>query len=96
MDENGDAEGNYTLIARKTYNGDEEFGLFPVGIFALKRSDSRLPVSPIPQYNYKKLKNRPPKLKKKNIRLIKHNSALLSKQSPSSPYISLSHRRRSY
>lgn len=44
MDENGDAEGNYTLIARKTYNDDEEFGLFPVGVFALKRTDSKLPV----------------------------------------------------
>ncbi|XP_015839153.1 guanylate cyclase 32E [Tribolium castaneum] len=44
MDENGDAEGNYTLIARKTSTGDEKFGLFPVGIFALKRTDSKLPI----------------------------------------------------
>lgn len=47
MDENGDAEGNYTLIARKAaHNKDEqEFGLFPVGVFSLHRTDSRLPVS---------------------------------------------------
>lgn len=45
MDENGDAEGNYTLIARKhVNNAEEEFGLFPVGIFALRGTDSRLPV----------------------------------------------------
>lgn len=46
MDENGDAEGNYTLIARKTLaNKENEYGLFPVGVFALRRTDSRLPVS---------------------------------------------------
>lgn len=44
MDENGDAEGNYTLIARKALrHNKEQFGLFPVGIFA--RTASRLPVS---------------------------------------------------
>ncbi|VEN57859.1 unnamed protein product, partial [Callosobruchus maculatus] len=46
MDENGDAEGNYTLIARKNLPGTEKegpYGLFPVGVFALRRSDSRLP-----------------------------------------------------
>ncbi|XP_019756658.1 guanylate cyclase 32E isoform X2 [Dendroctonus ponderosae] len=43
MDENGDAEGNYTLIARKVLrHNKEQFGLFPVGIFA--RTASRLPV----------------------------------------------------
>ncbi|XP_050310703.1 guanylate cyclase 32E [Anthonomus grandis grandis] len=37
MDENGDAEGNYTLIARKPlkYKNRDEFGLFPVGVFGL-------------------------------------------------------------
>lgn len=46
MDEDGDAEGNYTLIARKTLSGKtEQFGLFPVGIFALPRTAFRLPVS---------------------------------------------------
>ncbi|CAH1122713.1 unnamed protein product [Ceutorhynchus assimilis] len=45
MDENGDAEGNYTLIARKPLrHKKEQFGLFPVGIFALPRTVSRLPV----------------------------------------------------
>ncbi|CAH1154232.1 unnamed protein product [Phaedon cochleariae] len=45
MDENGDAEGNYTLIARKLLkNSTNEYGLFPVGVFALRRTDSRLPV----------------------------------------------------
>lgn len=46
MDENGDAEGNYTLIARKKLKDNEqEYGLFPVGVFSLRRTDSRLPVS---------------------------------------------------
>ncbi|KAJ8947978.1 hypothetical protein NQ318_021079 [Aromia moschata] len=44
MDENGDAEGNYTLISRKTLpNKEKEYGLFPVGVFSLRRTDSRLP-----------------------------------------------------
>lgn len=46
IDENGDAEGNYTLIARKALKRNkEEFGLFPVGVFALPPTSSRLPVS---------------------------------------------------
>lgn len=46
MDENGDAEGNYTLIARKKLKGNEQqFGLIPVGIFSLRKMESRLPVS---------------------------------------------------
>lgn len=46
MDENGDAEGNYTLIARKmSKDKEKEYGLFPVGVFSLDRTDSRLPVS---------------------------------------------------
>ncbi|GIY46364.1 hypothetical protein CEXT_639201 [Caerostris extrusa] len=33
MDENGDAEGNYTLIARKPVPGvNGEYGLYPVGV----------------------------------------------------------------
>ena len=40
MDENGDAEGNYTLVALKGQNG-----LFPVGSFQLNDSNySSLPV----------------------------------------------------
>ncbi|KAH9365533.1 hypothetical protein HPB48_000267 [Haemaphysalis longicornis] len=46
MDDNGDAEGNYTLIARKG-NGQKDgaFGLFPVGVFELSGNGSELPVS---------------------------------------------------
>lgn len=42
MDENGDAEGNFTLVALKNKNG--EFGLHPVGFFM--RSIAQLPVIP--------------------------------------------------
>lgn len=46
MDENGDAEGNYTLIARKKlWQTNETFGLFPVGVFTLRSNNSKLPVS---------------------------------------------------
>lgn len=46
MDENGDAEGNYTLIARKPIpRCTDEFGLFPVGVFTLRSNKSKLPVS---------------------------------------------------
>ncbi|ODN00532.1 Guanylate cyclase 32E [Orchesella cincta] len=40
MDENGDAEGNFTLVALK--NRSNEFGLYPVGFFM--RSTAQLPV----------------------------------------------------
>ncbi|KAK9890919.1 hypothetical protein WA026_012260 [Henosepilachna vigintioctopunctata] len=44
MDENGDAEGNYTLIARKPLVDESEgYGLFPVGIFALGSPRTKLP-----------------------------------------------------
>ncbi|XP_077551624.1 guanylate cyclase 32E-like, partial [Haemaphysalis longicornis] len=45
MDHNGDAEGNYTLIARKG-NGQKDgaFGLFPVGVFELSGNGSELPI----------------------------------------------------
>lgn len=43
MDENGDAEGNYTLISRKkVFN---EYGLYPVGIFHMASNSSNLPVN---------------------------------------------------
>lgn len=46
MDENGDAEGNYTLIARKLLPQlDDEYGLFPVGVFTIRSNNSKLPVS---------------------------------------------------
>ncbi|XP_044753135.1 guanylate cyclase 32E-like [Coccinella septempunctata] len=45
MDENGDAEGNYTLIARKPLsNNSRGYGLFPVGNFALRNSNTKLPI----------------------------------------------------
>ena len=47
MDENGDAEGNYTLIARKPVPGSSpgDYGLFPVGVFQLHENRSQMPVS---------------------------------------------------
>lgn len=41
MDENGDAEGNFTLISLKNRKGI--LGLYPVGLFS--KSSSQLPVS---------------------------------------------------
>ncbi|GJQ71688.1 hypothetical protein Trydic_g11383 [Trypoxylus dichotomus] len=44
MDENGDAEGNYSLIARKPLpDNPSEYGLFPVGVFTLHRTNDVLP-----------------------------------------------------
>lgn len=46
MDEKGDAEGNYTLIARRELDGvPGEYGLFPIGMFQLPVNGSQLPVS---------------------------------------------------
>jgi len=44
MDENGDAEGNYTLIAldNRPVKG---YGLYPIGYFIGKEQDTNLPVS---------------------------------------------------
>ncbi|XP_060529938.1 guanylate cyclase 32E isoform X2 [Cylas formicarius] len=47
IDENGDAEGNYTLLARQPLKGgnqDDRYGLYPSGLFALPRGASRLPI----------------------------------------------------
>lgn len=46
MDENGDAEGNYTLMARKRKTSDEgeKYGLFPVGTFGHREASLGLPV----------------------------------------------------
>ncbi|KAG8192121.1 hypothetical protein JTE90_027768 [Oedothorax gibbosus] len=45
MDENGDAEGNYTLIARKKIpDSNGEYGLYPVGIFQLPENRTSLPI----------------------------------------------------
>ncbi|KAK4875872.1 hypothetical protein RN001_012294, partial [Aquatica leii] len=44
VDENGDAGGNYTLIARKQLqNRCDEYGLFPIGTFGLENEKSSLP-----------------------------------------------------
>ncbi|XP_012260738.2 guanylate cyclase 32E isoform X3 [Athalia rosae] len=45
MDENGDAEGNYTLIAfgNNPENGEDRFGLYPIGYFVGKEEKSGLP-----------------------------------------------------
>jgi hypothetical protein len=46
MDHNGDAEGNYTLLARKPHRiFPQQYGLYPVGVFSLKQNDNRLLVS---------------------------------------------------
>ncbi|XP_022235241.1 guanylate cyclase 32E-like, partial [Limulus polyphemus] len=45
MDENGDAEGNYTVIARKPIPGvPGEYGVFRVGVFMLPENSSGIPV----------------------------------------------------
>ena len=46
MDENGDAEGNYTLLARKRHLlFPQDYGLYPVGVFTLKENDNKILVS---------------------------------------------------
>lgn len=46
MDENGDAESNYTLLARKRHLlFPQEYGLYPVGVFTLKENDNKILVS---------------------------------------------------
>ena len=47
MDENGDAEGNYTLIAWKMV--DSKYGLYPIGMFQIPVNRSNVPV--IDTYN---------------------------------------------
>lgn len=45
IDENGDAEGNYTLLARKPHHEiPQSYGLYPVGLFTREKNNSRLPV----------------------------------------------------
>lgn len=51
MDENGDAEGNFTLVALKSKN--DEFGLYPVGFFM--RSTNQLPVNKFHFYSTKSI-----------------------------------------
>lgn len=42
MDQNGDAEGNYSLIARK--NRNDVIGMFPIGVFLMPSNSSDIPV----------------------------------------------------
>jgi len=44
MDENGDAEGNYTLIALD-HRPLKGYGLYPIGYFVGKEQSTNLPVS---------------------------------------------------
>lgn len=44
MDENGDAEGNYTLIALD-HRPTRGYGLYPIGYFVGKEQRTNLPVS---------------------------------------------------
>lgn len=49
MDDKGDAEGNYTLIARRELDAvPGEYGLFPIGMFQLPLNGSQLPVNASP------------------------------------------------
>ncbi|XP_049775726.1 guanylate cyclase 32E [Schistocerca cancellata] len=42
MDENGDAEGNYTLLARQRHHREPgEYGMYPVGVFTRSASGRR-------------------------------------------------------
>lgn len=43
MDENGDAEGNYTVIARQKRD-DSGYGLYPIGMFLMPSNSSDIPV----------------------------------------------------
>ena len=43
IDSNGDAEGNYTLLARR--KGPDGWGIMPVGTFFLNENKTGLPVS---------------------------------------------------
>ena len=49
MDENGDAEGNYTLVARKLMHNVDgvstSYGIVPIGVFLMAGNSSHLPVS---------------------------------------------------
>ncbi|XP_075217883.1 guanylate cyclase 32E [Lycorma delicatula] len=44
MDENGDAEGNYTLLGRMPHhNNPGDYALYPVGVFTLRQAGNTLP-----------------------------------------------------
>ena len=53
MDENGDAEGNYTLLARQPHRlYSDQFGLYPVGIFTLNQDSVLVSIHNILLYFY--------------------------------------------
>lgn len=45
MDENGDIEGNYSLIGRKMVNNT--YGMLPIGVFTAGGNNNSLPVSKV-------------------------------------------------
>lgn len=45
MDKNGDAEGNYTVIARRKTEDNKTYGLYPIGMFLMASNSSEIPVS---------------------------------------------------
>lgn len=46
MDENGDAEGNYTLVSRQRHpDASKGYGLFPAGRFTRLRNLTKNPVN---------------------------------------------------
>ena len=45
INELGDSEGNYSLVARDSIPDSDEFGIFPVGVFRLNDNLTALPVS---------------------------------------------------
>ena len=43
IDDNGDSQGNFTLLVRK--DSPKGFGMYPVGSFLLNQNDTKFPVS---------------------------------------------------
>lgn len=57
MDENGDAEGNYTLISRQRHpDPSKGYGLFPAGRFTRLLNLTTNPVNDLPFYPVADLK----------------------------------------
>ena len=51
----GDAQGNFTLLARKLLNKqDGQYGMFPVGTFLLNHNDTRISVITCNKFQYSK------------------------------------------
>jgi atrial natriuretic peptide receptor A len=45
MDEKGDAQGNYTVIARSKHTSDGSYGLYQIGTFLMPDNATDVPVS---------------------------------------------------